>query len=375
MIGTTRRYNEATGVIEWTRKPSQGAKQPPADAKDSIIYRVHAEKEAGRHIFQVGTSDPLLAVAAARLVAGDVAGIDVNAGCPKPFSTHDGMGAALLRTPDLLCAILEALVREVARDFEIAISVKIRLLETPAATEALVRRLIATGIAGLTVHCRTTPMRPRERAIRAQLRMIADVCRGAGVACLMNGDVADRDHALALIREYGVDGAMIATAAEKNPSCFRARAEAGGGLEPWERVVERYVRCALDVENRYANTKHMISQLVPGKSPLYRAVMPCKCYARLCAALGLDQFVDRAREVDARLGLEPDGPAHQKKPARKHPNQSALAAGGQMAESRSLSTSQARRDLSSRGVSSPSSTESRPVEEAAVAGGPAAISA
>ena len=385
MIGTTRRYNEATGVIEWTRKPSQGAKQPPADAKDSIIYRVHAEKEAGRHIFQVGTSDPLLAVAAARLVAGDVAGIDVNAGCPKPFSTHDGMGAALLRTPDRLCAILEALVREVARDFKIAISVKIRLLETPAATEALVRRLVATGIAGLTVHCRTTPMRPRERAIRAQLRMIADICRDAGVACVMNGDVTDRDQAAALIREYGVDGAMIATAAEKNPSCFRssAGADAGGegGLEPWERVVERYVRCALEVENRYANTKHMISQLVPGKSPFYRAVMPCKSYERLCAALGLDQFVDRAREVDAVLGLETDGPVKQKKPGKRQPNQSALAAGGQMAESRSSATSQSRRDLSSRGVSSPSSTETRPVEEApapapaAVAGGPAAISA
>ncbi len=54
------------------------------------------------------------------------------------------MGAALLRTPDKLCAILEALVREVAPEFEIGISVKIRLLETPAETEALVRRLVAT---------------------------------------------------------------------------------------------------------------------------------------------------------------------------------------------------------------------------------------
>ena len=378
MIGTTRRYNPDTGVIEWTRKPSLGNKEPPADVKDSILYRVHPELEAGRHIFQVGTSNPELAVQAARLVAGDVAGIDVNAGCPKPFSTHDGMGAALLRTPDRLCAILEALVREIVPEFEIAISVKIRLLETPAATEALVRRLVATGIAGLTVHCRTTPMRPRERAIRAQLRMIADVCRAAGVACVMNGDVTDRDEALALMREYGADGAMIATAAEKNPSCFRPRGaiETGLGLAPWTELVERFVRYALDLENKYGNTKHMLTQLVPGKLPTYRAVMPCKSYTRLCETLGFDHLLDRAREVDLALEIGPDGPA--KKTAPKKSNPSALAAAGQMAQSRS-SDSHARKDLSNRGVSSsvssPSSVDPQSVETATSTTTAAAISA
>ncbi|CRK38835.1 hypothetical protein BN1708_020573, partial [Verticillium longisporum] len=84
------------------------------------------------------------------------------------------MGAQLLRTPDKLCAILEALVATVVPEFEIGVSVKIRLLATAPETEALVRRLVATGITGLTVHCRTTPMRPREPAIRGQLRMVAD---------------------------------------------------------------------------------------------------------------------------------------------------------------------------------------------------------
>ena len=102
------------------------------------------------------------------------------------------MGAALLKTPDLLCSILTALVEEVGKQFEIGISVKIRLLDKPEDTEALVRKLVATGIIGLTIHCRTTPMRPRERAIREQLRMIGDVCREAGVACVMNGDVTSR---------------------------------------------------------------------------------------------------------------------------------------------------------------------------------------
>ncbi|KAI0204722.1 dihydrouridine synthase [Astrocystis sublimbata] len=348
MIGTTRRYNPDSGTVDWTRKPSQGCKEPQgAEVKDSIIYRVHPEKEAGRHIFQIGTSNPDLAVQAARLVAADVAGIDVNAGCPKPFSTHDGMGAALLRTPDKLCAILESLVAHIVPEFEIGISVKIRILETAEMTEALVRRLVATGITGLTVHCRTTPMRPRERAIRGQLRMIADVCHEAGVACVMNGDVGGRDEALKLVEEFGVDGAMIATQAEKNSSCFRTGAD--GGLASWADVVKQYAQFALETENKFGNTKFMLTQLIPGKSPVYRELAPCKSYTRMCEMLGHDELADRAREVDLALDIDPNNTGKKKGATA---NTTALVAGGQTAKSRAVesSTKKNKRSLSERGV-------------------------
>ncbi|KAI0109651.1 FMN-linked oxidoreductase [Nemania sp. FL0031] len=346
MIGTTRRYNPETGTIDWTRKPSSALTDP--GVKDSIIYRLHPEREAGKLIFQIGTSNPDLAVQAARLVAGDVAGIDVNAGCPKPFSTHDGMGAALLRTPDKLCAILEALVANIVPEFEIGISVKIRILETAELTEALVRRLVATGITGLTVHCRTTPMRPRERALRGQLRMIANVCHEAGVACLMNGDVESREHALKLIEEYGVDGAMIATQAEKNSSCFQS--EADGGLLPWNNVVKQYLRYAMEVENKYGNTKFMLTQLIPGKAFVYREISSCKSYTRICEMLGYDDLAERAREVDLSLDIDPDNTG--KKKNTKKNNTTALAAGGQTAMSRGAN-SLVKKSLSERGVQIP----------------------
>lgn len=46
----------------------------------------------------------------AQLVMEDVAGIDVNMGCPKNFSLKGGMGAALLKVPDEAAAIMRALV-------------------------------------------------------------------------------------------------------------------------------------------------------------------------------------------------------------------------------------------------------------------------
>lgn len=329
MIGTTRRFNEDSKVVEWFRTSSQGQKEPPPDAKESVIYRLHPELEKDTHIFQIGTSDPERAVQAARLVAADVAGIDVNAGCPKPFSTSGGMGAALLKTPDKLCAILEALVQNIVPEFEIGISVKIRILDTPAETEALVRRLCATGITGLTVHCRTTPMRPRERAIRGQLRMVVDVCHEAGVACLMNGDVENRDQGYALAEEFGADGAMIATAAEKNPSCFRSQAD--GGIAHWREVVEDYVKAAIDVDNRFGNTKFLLAQMVPGKEKAYQPASQSKCYTNLCKALGFDHLLEQARDADMKLGLDQPLPS---KPKKGKANASAMAAGGQMAKTR-----------------------------------------
>ena len=290
-------------MVEYTRQPSHT--HSPANqhgTPESVIYRLDPAREQHKLIFQLGTADPARAVAAARFVAPDVAGIDVNAGCPKPFSVSGGMGAALLQDPEKLAGILEALVADITPAFELGISVKIRLLETPAQTEALVRRLVRTGITALTVHCRTTPMRPRERAIRGQLAMVAAVCREAGVACLMNGDVESREQAGALVREFGVDGAMIATAAEKNPSCFRS--EADGGLAGWEDAVERYLRYAIEVGNKFSNTKFMLAQMIPGKTAAHKEMFACKSYVDCVRALRhKDGAEDLAREADRVLGL------------------------------------------------------------------------
>lgn len=302
MIGTTKRFNPITSTIDFTRLPSYSSKVPPPFQKESLIYRLHPALEGKRLIFQLGTASPALAVKAAKLVASDVAGIDVNAGCPKPFSTTGGMGAALLQTPELLASILTALVKDIGEVYKIGISVKIRLLETSEKTKRLVQRLCQTGITGLTVHCRTTQMRPRERALRDQLRVIADVCREAGVACLMNGDVKHKDEALQLIQDYGVDGAMIATAAEANPSCFRTANE--GGLLPWREVVAEYLKVALHVENKFGNTKFLLSQLIPGKVAVYKRIAGCRSYREICETIDLSDLQDLASNVDQKIGIK-----------------------------------------------------------------------
>lgn len=70
-----------------------------------------AEKD--RLIFQIGTSNKERAVALAKKVMGDVGGIDINMGCPKPYSTNFGMGAKLLSNQQNAKSILTGLVENI----------------------------------------------------------------------------------------------------------------------------------------------------------------------------------------------------------------------------------------------------------------------
>jgi tRNA-dihydrouridine synthase 2 len=173
-------------------------------------------------IYQMGSSDPDLAVQAAKVVMQDVSGIDLNCGCPKPFSTHAGMGAALLTNPDLLCSILTALKKEMPP--HITVTAKIRLLPSQEDTLKLVDRIVDTGINALTVHCRTRSMRDKDKALVERLRAIVDfvAAKGKGIAVIENGDCLGWEDAKRVRSVTGAHSVMIARAAESNPSCFSA---------------------------------------------------------------------------------------------------------------------------------------------------------
>jgi len=207
-------------------------------------------------IYQIGSSDPELAVQAAKVVMQDVSGIDLNCGCPKPFSTHSGMGAALLTNPDLLCSILTAL--RAAMPPEITVSAKIRLLPSQEDTLKLVERIVNTGISTLTVHCRTRDMRDRQRALVERLREIVEFVEGMGkgVAVVENGDCLGYEDAKRVRELTGAHSVMIARAAEANPSCFSPTPLSDLEVTLWP----RYISLARYLDNHWSLTKFCVSQ-------------------------------------------------------------------------------------------------------------------
>ncbi|KAJ7462099.1 hypothetical protein FB451DRAFT_1341142 [Mycena latifolia] len=242
ILHAERAVDPVTGVISY-------------NGKTRAMFTTHPI-EKPYLIYQIGSADPELAVQAARVVMQDVSGIDLNCGCPKPFSTHAGMGAALLTNPDLLCSILRAL--RAAMPPEITVSAKIRLLPSQEDTLKLVERIVETGVSALTVHCRTRAMRNTDAALVERLREIVDFVAGMGrgIAVIENGDCTGASDAQRIRDLTGAHSVMIARAAESNPSCFSAVP-----LRDVERTLSpAYLRVAKYLDNNWGLTKFCVSQ-------------------------------------------------------------------------------------------------------------------
>ncbi|CAA7268086.1 unnamed protein product [Cyclocybe aegerita] len=242
ILHATREVDPETGVISY-------------NGVSRAIFTTHPI-EKPYLIYQIGSADPELAVQAAKTVLQDISGVDLNCGCPKPFSTHAGMGAALLTNPDLLCSILSALRKEMPPN--ITVTAKIRLLPSQEDTLKLVERIINTGISALTVHCRTRNMREKDAALIERLRGIVNFVEGmgGGIAVIENGDCKGWEDAKRVQEVTGAHSVMIARGAESNPSCFSSNP-----LKDVERtLVPSYLRVSQYLQNHWSLTKFCVNQ-------------------------------------------------------------------------------------------------------------------
>lgn len=304
IIGSDRKVNPETGVVEYLKEHKQ-------------IFSCHPI-ERPYLVYQLGSADPDLAYQAIKTItqADDVAAVDLNCGCPKPFSTHAGMGANMLSTPILLCNTLKAMRR--AAPPHVAVTCKIRLLPTQQATIELVDKIVRTGaIECLTVHCRTKDMRPREPALLHRLREIVDHVNtvatemGRTIPVVCNGDVWDATTAPRIKELTGVTSTMIARGAEANPSCFRPQ----GNLSLPEVVAPKWVRYSIALKNPIGNTKYCMSQLAfkPAEagnakqvskkqlSALRMGISQAKTQEQLAAVFGIDAEQVRSQDVEKEI--------------------------------------------------------------------------
>lgn len=302
-----RVVNEKLDCIDYVKMP-----------KNQVIFRTYPT-EKPRLVFQMGSGSPETAVQAAKLIAGDVAAIDLNCGCPKPFSTKGGMGSELLKDVDRLCSILTALVEEVGKPMQIGISAKIRVMPDEEETERIIRRICKTGIIGLTVHLRTIPMRPREPALRDRLARIVEICKEEKVILLANGDVKNRDEAEELMKNTGVNGVMIARGAEANPSCFRPKSLGGPGFT--HTIGSELLHKAYELGNPFPNTKYILLRILSDstKLPFYKHVQKASDYGEMFRAMIVPNYPSLSSSANKESELS-------NARSRRRKNESAMAA-------------------------------------------------
>ncbi len=168
--------------------------------------------------FQLFGADPAVMAEASVLLAESGADVvDLNFGCPVPKVVRHRGGAALLKEPDLLEAVVAACVKQCP----CPVTVKIRSGWDERQINALeiARRVEAAGAAALTIHART---RSQKFEGRAEWHVITDVVRSVRIPVIGNGDVFSGPDARAMLEQTGCAGVMIGRGALGRPWIFRS---------------------------------------------------------------------------------------------------------------------------------------------------------
>ena len=228
-------------------------------------------------VLQLGASTAEDALQAARVVAGDVRGVDLNMGCPVRFSTQGGMGSALLSQPAVVHSILSTLRRELPAS--VAVTCKVRLLETARETLQLLQAVEAAGVDAVAVHARRVPDKPRHRALLSELQPLLS---HLSIPTIVNGDMFTPQDMAAARSSFPSSSLMIARGAQWNPSVFSPRPL------PALAVASQYLRTARGVCSHAGNSKYTLMEMLKGQvgaMPVWRRVVQAQGWDELEEAL------------------------------------------------------------------------------------------
>jgi nifR3 family TIM-barrel protein len=143
--------------------------------------------------------------------------IDINCGCWVPKIAGRGAGAGWLREPEAMVAMTKMVVSSVS----LPVTVKTRIGLGPESHMPIVdlaRRLEDTGIAALTIHCRTAQMGHSGAADWSWAARAREVVK---IPVIVNGDVKTAADAKRAIDETGCAGVMVGRRAIEHPWVFR----------------------------------------------------------------------------------------------------------------------------------------------------------
>ncbi len=192
---------------------SEGLRREVGRSSRKILFS-DSERPVGIQIFG---NDPRAMGEAARISTKlQPELIDLNFGCPVRKVAGKGSGAALMKTPDLLLAIAE----EVIRSTDLPVTAKLRLgwNEDSINILEIAPELEKLGLAAITLHARTRAQKYTGQARWEWIRRLKETVH---IPVIGNGDVVTPADAKRMFEETGCDAVMIGRGATSYPWIFR----------------------------------------------------------------------------------------------------------------------------------------------------------
>lgn len=115
-------------------------------------------------------------------------------GCPLSFSVKGGMGSALLGKPEVMHDIVSTL----KRNLNLAVTVKIRLLENISDMVELGKRVERAGADAVAIHARYVP--DRSNTVPARWDAVRPLTDALTIPTIANGDVFHPEDVAAIYR-------------------------------------------------------------------------------------------------------------------------------------------------------------------------------
>jgi tRNA-dihydrouridine synthase len=181
------------------------------------ILAAITENDTGRPVFaqMIGESIPDLVRTARELCRYNIAGIDLNMGCPAPRVYRKNVGGGLLREPEKVDRILGEL-RSTVNDRPLTVKMRIGFDNTDTFYEIL-DATARHNIDLLSLHGRTV-----KDMYHGEVRydLIAEAVKRVDCPVLANGNINSAKAALSVLSQTGAAGVMIGRWAIANPWIF-----------------------------------------------------------------------------------------------------------------------------------------------------------
>lgn len=177
-----------------------------AAGRPDVVRRAAVGEGLPRMVVQLVGRTPEDMAAGARLAAAAGADvIDLNFGCPAREVTDGALaGSALMREPELLFRLIEAVVDAV--DTPVTIKMRLGWDDASRNAPAIAAGAEARGVRAITVHGRT---RCQFYKGQADWTAVAEVKAEVDVPVIVNGDIRDANDAARALEASGADGVMV----------------------------------------------------------------------------------------------------------------------------------------------------------------------